>query len=235
MPYHSSPLIDDSPAITTAVNLCGPNATILFQPNVTYNLLTPLSFTNLSRVNFLFEGNVSLSDNVTVVQQVVDNTRVYRERWITVKGVDVGFEGRGGGGGRGMRLLGGGLIGLGLRWCIGLTIRNIKVLNPVAWVFSIGGSDVEMRDILIDARSSDGFPFNTGMEPFANIVSDRDNEDVKYEEWIPSDGIDLSASNVLIDGLEIHNGDDIINISPPATNVTVIQHYPSYSSIKIQY
>lgn len=36
-----------------------------------------------------------------------------------------------------------------------------------------------------------------------------------------TDGIDLSASNVLIDGLEVHNGDDVINVSPPSTNVTV--------------
>jgi galacturan 1,4-alpha-galacturonidase len=36
-----------------------------------------------------------------------------------------------------------------------------------------------------------------------------------------ADGVDLSASNVLIDKFEIHNGDDVINISPPATNVTM--------------
>lgn len=46
-----------------------------------------------------------------------------------------------------------------------LLIENIKVLNPVAWVFSIGGSNVEMRNIFIDARSTDGFPFNTGELP----------------------------------------------------------------------
>lgn len=44
-----------------------------------------------------------------------------------------------------------------------LVIRNLKILNPVAWVFSIGGSNVEMRNTFIDARSNDGFPFNTGM------------------------------------------------------------------------
>ncbi|PQE33298.1 Glycosyl hydrolase family 28 protein [Rutstroemia sp. NJR-2017a WRK4] len=78
----------------------------------------------------------------------------------------------------------------------GLTLRNLKILNPVAWVFSIGGSNVQMYNTFINARSMDGFPFNT-------------------------DGVDLSASNVLIDTFEIHNGDDVINISPPATNVTM--------------
>jgi hypothetical protein len=52
----------------------------------------------------------------------------------------------------------------------GLTLRNLKILNPVAWVFSIGGSNVQMYNTLIDARSMDGFPFNTGMshdDPFS--------------------------------------------------------------------
>ncbi|CAD6453276.1 c53a9208-42f8-4475-88ac-1a29c83549a5 [Sclerotinia trifoliorum] len=208
MPYNSSPLIDDSPAITTAVTSCGANSTILFQPNVTYNLLTPLSFRNLDSVTFSFEGNVSLSDNVTAVQLVVNNTNTYPGRWIKIQGTNITFQGS-------ESKDGGWFLAHGERWwsmqgdssqggrphwfgftVTGLKISNIKVLNPVAWVFSIGGSDVEMRNVLIDARSTDGFPFNT-------------------------DGIDLSASNVLIDGLEVHNGDDVINVSPPAANVTV--------------
>ncbi|KAF7867571.1 uncharacterized protein EAF02_009762 [Botrytis sinoallii] len=193
MPYNSSPLIDDAPGITTAVNLCGPNSTILFQPNVTYNLLTPLSFKNLTSVKFSFEGNISLSENVTAVQLVVNNTRTYPGRWITLKGTNVTFEGS-------EEESGGWFLAHGEKWwsspwdsvqggrphwfgftVTDLVIRNLKILNPVAWVFSIGGSNVEMRNIFIDARSNDGFPFNT-------------------------DGIDLSASNVLIDGFEIHNG-----------------------------
>lgn len=41
-------------------------------------------------------------------------------------------------------------------------MKGIKVLNPVGWTFSIGGSNVYMRDIFVDARSSKYFPFNTG-------------------------------------------------------------------------
>ncbi|TGO53457.1 hypothetical protein BOTNAR_0295g00040 [Botryotinia narcissicola] len=208
MPYNSSPLIDDAPGITTAVNLCGPNSTILFEQNVTYNLLTPLSFKNLTSVKFSFEGNISLSENVTAVQLVVNNTRIYPGRWITLKGTNVTFEGS-------EKEDGGWFLAHGENWwsspwdsvqggrphwfgftVTDLVIRNLKILNPVAWVFSIGGSNVEMTNTFIDARSNDGFPFNT-------------------------DGIDLSASNVLIDGFEIHNGDDVINVSPPATNVTM--------------
>ncbi|RAL58962.1 hypothetical protein DID88_009253 [Monilinia fructigena] len=208
MPYNSSPDVDDSPAITTAVNLCGSNATIHFLPNITYNLLTPLSFKNLSNVNFYFQGNISLSENVTAVQEVVNNTRIYPGRWITIKGTNVTFQGT-------KDKTGGWFLAHGEKWwsnpndaqqggrphwfgfsVTGLWIRNLKIHHPVGWVFAIGGSDVEMRNVYIDAKSSNGYPFNT-------------------------DGIDLSGSNVLIDGLEIHNGDDAINVSPPATNVTV--------------
>ena len=43
-----------------------------------------------------------------------------------------------------------------------LFIENIKVLKPVAWVFSIGGNNITMLNTFIDARSTNGFPFNTG-------------------------------------------------------------------------
>jgi galacturan 1,4-alpha-galacturonidase len=35
------------------------------------------------------------------------------------------------------------------------------------------------------------------------------------------DGIDCSASNVVIDGWTSWNGDDVINVAPPAVNVTM--------------
>lgn len=80
-----------------------------------------------------------------------------------------------------------------------LRLRDIKVYRPVAWVFSISGTDIYMTDTTLNARSDDpigAFPFNT-------------------------DGIDLSASNVVIDGWKSWNGDDVLNVSPPATNVTM--------------
>jgi len=43
-----------------------------------------------------------------------------------------------------------------------MTIRDMKVLSPIAWVFSIGGNEIVMTNTLIDARSHAGFPFNTG-------------------------------------------------------------------------
>ncbi|QSZ31848.1 hypothetical protein DSL72_001417 [Monilinia vaccinii-corymbosi] len=208
VPYGSSPHIDDSPAVIKAVTECGSDSTIHFQPHVTYYLLTPIVFDYLNNVKFYFEGNVSLSEDVKAVQQVVNNTKIYTGKWISIKGTNIVFEST-------TDKTGGWFLGHGDKWWSdpyniyqkgrphfirfnveGLKIRNVKVLNPVAWVFSIGGNDIEMTNTFIDARSSNGYPFNT-------------------------DGIDLGATNVLIDGIEIHNGDDVINIQPPSENVMV--------------
>lgn len=62
----------------------------------------------------------------------------------------------------------------------GLWIRNIKIHHPVGWVFSIGGSDVEMKNIYIDAKSSDGYPFNTGKFP-SPIISEEDSGATGHE------------------------------------------------------
>lgn len=66
----------------------------------------------------------------------------------------------------------------------GLMIRNIKVLNPVAWVFSIGGSDVEMRNVYIDARSNDAYPFNTGMYRISHILCENKGQEYHIDsDW----------------------------------------------------
>ncbi|KAE8443899.1 hypothetical protein EG329_001308 [Mollisiaceae sp. DMI_Dod_QoI] len=208
MPKNATVGGDDTPSILAAAASCMTDSTLVFSSGLTYNLLTPLSLTGLNNVELSFSGNISLPTNVSEVEAVVANSKIYPGHWITIKGTDVLFQGS-------TRHDGGWFEGHGEQWwpmvnngnnsyrphffsfsVTNLQIENIKVLKPVAWVFSIGGSNVEMRKTLIDASSTDGFPFNT-------------------------DGIDLSASNVLIDTFEIHNGDDMINISPPSTNVTV--------------
>lgn len=93
MPKNSTIGGDDAPGITTAVKACGNNSTIIFSSDETYNLLTPLSFTSLSGVKFSFEGNISLSQNITEIQTVVNNTKIYPGHWITIKGSDVTFSG----------------------------------------------------------------------------------------------------------------------------------------------
>ena len=91
MPHANSG--DDSPGILSAVASCGNNSTIVFTEGVTYNLLTPLSFNGLQGVKFLFEGNVSLSRNVSEVEAVVTSKKIYPGRWITIKGSNVVFSG----------------------------------------------------------------------------------------------------------------------------------------------
>lgn len=203
---------DDSPSLAATVAGCNESSQIILSSNETYNLMTPVSFTGLSNVEFLISGNVSLPSNVTYVESVVGNTDLYPGHWITVKSsTNVTFTGS-------QDVSSGWFVGHGEEWwpmannsdndyrphffsfsVTSLRLRDIKINNPVAWVFSMGGADIYMTDTILDARSDDpigAFPFNT-------------------------DGIDLSASNVVIDGWKSWNGDDVLNVSPPATNVTM--------------
>lgn len=203
---------DDSPSVTATVAACNNSSRIVFSGNETYNLLTPLSFTGLTNVEFVINGNISLSTNVTYVESVVGNSELYPGHWITIKSsTGVTFTGS-------QDPSSGWFVGHGEEWwpmvnnsandyrphffaftVTSLRLRDIKVYNPVAWVFSLSGEDIYMTNTTLDARSDDNaaaFPFNT-------------------------DGIDLSASNVVIDGWTSWNGDDVLNVSPPATNVTM--------------
>lgn len=75
---------DDSPSITTTVTACGNSSQIVFSGNETYNLMTPISFTGLSDVEFLIHGNISLPSNVSYVESVVGDSTLYPGHWITV-------------------------------------------------------------------------------------------------------------------------------------------------------
>ncbi|KAK8134176.1 pectin lyase fold/virulence factor [Apiospora sp. TS-2023a] len=206
---------DDTPNVVKTTVGCGDHSRVIFEKGLMYSLWTPLQLKNLSNVEFVFNGNVSLPDNVSYVESVVADTSIYPGRWINFQGTNVTLTGSN-------DPREGWFIGHGELWWPGgaansvnkgrphffslkvdyLRARRLKVWKPVAWVFSMGGSHVWMTDTLIDARSDDGFPFNT-------------------------DGIDMSASHSLIDGFTIYNGDDLINVSPPTTNVTVRNMYSS--------
>ncbi|KAK6824952.1 hypothetical protein PG987_012446 [Apiospora arundinis] len=194
---------DDTPNVVKTTTECGDHSRVVFEKDVTYSLWTPLQLKALSNVEFVFNGNVTLPNNVTYVESVVADTNLYPGRWINFQGVNVTLTGS-------EDPKEGWLIGHGELWWPGgaansankgrphffslkvnyLRARHLKVWKPVAWVFSMGGSYVWMTDTLIDARSDDGFPFNT-------------------------DGIDMSASHSLIEGFTIYNGDDLINVAPP--------------------
>ncbi|KAF2101697.1 glycoside hydrolase family 28 protein [Rhizodiscina lignyota] len=196
---------DDTPGIVKAISQCGNDSSFWFSAHQTYNLYTPLNLSNLGNVEFLFESNITIPKNVTEVQAIVNDTSVYPGHWITIKGSNIVFKGSGRGGE-------GWFLAHGEEWWAtgnqiarphwfsfngnDLQIMNLNILNPVAWVFSIGGTNIHMKNLVLDARSTNGFPFNT-------------------------DGVDCSASNVLIENFDVANGDDVINVSPPAQNVTL--------------
>lgn len=197
---------DDAPGVRAAVTACGDDSQIVFRADETYNLLTPLSFTGLTNVELVLHGNISLPSNVSYVESVVGNSRLYAGRWITIKSST------------GVTITGsqdadaGWFVGHGEAWwprannsanglrphffglsVTSLRLRDVKIYHPVAWVFSLSGSDIYMTNTTLDARSDDpvnAFPFNT-------------------------DGIDLSASDVVIDGWTSWNGDDVLNVAPP--------------------
>ncbi|KAK7920891.1 pectin lyase-like protein, partial [Apiospora marii] len=225
---------DDTPNIVKTTAECGDQSRVVFETGLTYNLWTPLQLKNLSNVEFVFDGNASLPDNVSYVESVVADTSIYPGRWINFQGNNVTLTGS-------KDPENGWFIGNGeLWWPAGaansvnkgrphffslkvdyLRARHLKVWKPVAWVFSMGGSHVWMTDTFIDARSDDGFPFNTGERPVLLPLLPAHRVDM-----LP-DGIDMSASHSLIDGFTIYNGDDLINVSPPTTNVTVRNMYSS--------
>lgn len=59
---------DDTPAVTAALANHTSDATILFAKDTTYNIFTPITFPNLTNVEILIEGNITLPDNITTIQ-----------------------------------------------------------------------------------------------------------------------------------------------------------------------
>lgn len=93
VPKGSNPGGDDSPGITAAIYGCGNNTRIVFQEGTTYNILTPLRLTNLHNVELVFEGNLTMSENVAAVQDIVRNSRVFPGQWIQIRGDRVNLTG----------------------------------------------------------------------------------------------------------------------------------------------
>jgi polygalacturonase len=69
----------------------------------------------------------------------------------------------------------------------------------------LSGKNITVRDSIIDAFTSGGFPFNT-------------------------DGFDVGATKVVIDGFTIANGDDAVAIQTGARDVTVKNGFVSHHS-----
>ena len=74
-------------------------------------------------------------------------------------------------------------------------VADLTLTNPAFWTMLIGGSDFFIHDVTIRAP-------NWGVAP-------------------NTDGIDVAATNVLIQRVDISNGDDSICIKSPSSNVLV--------------
>jgi hypothetical protein len=85
--------LDDSPGIVAAINACGNNSRVIFQKGVTYNVFTPWKFSNIHDIEFVFEGNLTLPENVTYVQSVVTNSKIYPGQWIQIRGANMAWVG----------------------------------------------------------------------------------------------------------------------------------------------
>ena len=84
---------DDSPVILEAINDCGNNSRVVFEEGVTYNLFTPWKLANINNIEFVFKGNLTLSTNVTDIQSVVRNSRIFPGQWIQIRGDQITFTG----------------------------------------------------------------------------------------------------------------------------------------------
>lgn len=214
---------DDSASVIATVAACPSSSRIVFSANESYLLLTPVSLSGLADVEFVIHGNISLSANVSHVESVVANTDLYPGHWITIQNsTGVTWTGN-------PDPANGWFVGHGEAWwpqpnnsantlrphffalsVTHLRLRDVKVYNPVAWVFSLGGSDIYMTNTTLDARA-----------PPSAQTTNNNSSTAATSFPFNTDGIDLSASHVVIDGWTSWNGDDVLNVSPPATNVTM--------------
>ncbi|KAF1351290.1 hypothetical protein BDV97DRAFT_271273, partial [Delphinella strobiligena] len=59
---------DDSPAVAKALADCATNGIVQFKLGIDYNILSPISATNLSNVDISMLGNLHLPQNITAIQ-----------------------------------------------------------------------------------------------------------------------------------------------------------------------
>jgi galacturan 1,4-alpha-galacturonidase len=86
MPWSRDDGADDTPLILSAINACGNNSRVVFESGITYRVHTPWKIENLHDVEFVFRGNLSLSENITAVQAVVRDPRRYPGQWFRIRG-----------------------------------------------------------------------------------------------------------------------------------------------------
>ncbi|KAH8903906.1 family 28 glycosyl hydrolase [Coniochaeta sp. PMI_546] len=198
----------DAAAISEVFARCSQDSIIEFSQGVDYNVFSPIKATNLSNVIISLKGNWNLPQNVTAIQQLVAAASGSLT-WFTLGGKNVQILGT-------PNITTGWIKSYGQAWwdlnapggtgtanrphlmSFSVTngyIQHLKSLKPIAWNFSIKGSNITIEDTIIEATSnSAAFPFNT-------------------------DGFDVGGTDITIRNSVIYNGDDAIAVGSGARNV----------------
>lgn len=184
-------------------------------PTNASNILTPVKLENLTNVEIHVNGNLHLPRDMEVVRAEVAKDAglmLTGMRWFSFSGTNVAYIGT-------TNVTGGWIEGYGqqywdanpvngtgidnrpklIKWELhDSSITHLKVRKPPAWVSSIDGNGIRVKDVYIDAstRPGGGFPFNT-------------------------DGFDTPGKNIHFSDMTILNGDDAIAINNGAENITV--------------
>ncbi|KAH8080064.1 pectin lyase fold/virulence factor [Filobasidium floriforme] len=223
VPAGGSNATDDTPAINKAFMDCAKDGTVVFEEGVDYFVMTPFRATNLSNVDIHLKGNIHLPQDIPTVQAIVNATGTawLSGVWMSLQGDDVSWYGS-------KNVSSGWIYAYGQAWWdknaenptgTGLLgrphlanfelnnayIDGWKVRKPIAWNMAISGTNFTIKKTIIDAFTSGGFPFNT-------------------------DGFDIMADGVVIDGFTVSNGDDAVAIQSGAANVLVQNGYIGHHS-----
>jgi hypothetical protein len=204
---------DDSPAVTRAFAKCVKDATIVFEEGVDYNVLKPVSATNLSNVTIQMLGTLHLPTNITAVQALVNKTTAATNAsalyWFTFSGPSIHYLGS-------PKITTGWIESYGQAWWDSNAVngsgapsrphlmsfnttdgsmQHFKSRKPIAWGCQVSGKNIMITDTIVDAVSnSTSFPFNT-------------------------DGFDVGGTDITILNSVIFNGDDAIAVQAGASNV----------------
>ncbi|KAJ9102864.1 hypothetical protein QFC19_004592 [Naganishia cerealis] len=211
---------DDSPAIVKALQDCANGGLVQFPMGVDYFVANPVVAVNLSGIRVEQYGNLHLPKDISYVQKIVNSTEqtwAAAITWFILNGDGIEWVGT-------KNVTTGWIESYGQAWwdannATGLLARphlfqinannviitDYKARKPIAWQVAdcqsrpnmrLSGNNFTIKDTVLDASTTGGFPFNT-------------------------DGFDVAATNVLIDGFTIFNGDDAVAIQSGAKNVTV--------------
>ncbi|KAF9783458.1 pectin lyase fold/virulence factor [Thelephora terrestris] len=209
---------DDTLALAAALSAnkaLATNATILFQTGITYNILTPIAFPKFQNVIVSIQGNITYAADVKKTQAIVASSS-FPGHWFTFSGTNVTLTGS-------QDPNWGWVNANGQKWWDAMQkvssrvnrphgwsfkgvqtgeIVNMKLWQPVAWSFSVTGSNnVHIHNNTIIAVSySSSFPSNT-------------------------DGFDAEGTNLVFENNIVYNGDDCLAVGSPASNIVFRNSY----------